>query len=72
MEDGSDGEVVDGRRGCDRQLPGIVRGEAEVFICADESAGCGGGEIVLANVQAVKARGCEEMGAVVEDEGAVG
>ena len=50
-------------------LRGAVGGEADEFARADEAAGFGDGLVVLPDMNAVGARGSDEFGMVVEEEG---
>lgn len=68
VEDGAEGDVVDGEaRGFDGLRDG-VRGVADDEAVAEQAA-CGGGvEIVLAEVDAVRAEREGDVGAVVDDD----
>ena len=70
-EDGAEGDVIDGQIGSVAHLCGVMGGEAEEGVGADDEAGIGGSEIVLTEMEA----GAEEhgaIGAVIDDEAGAG
>ncbi len=66
-EDGAEGEVVDGLVCALGELSGVVGGEAELGLRAEDAAGGGRREIVLTDMETEAEQG-GEVGAVVEDE----